>query len=96
LEDKPEVSSTMGRNEAWNVLEEAPRRAELLRDPDDLPEEPAALSPEPGAVAGDAEVLAGEAAGEEINTACGVAPVPLLMRIVGATGPKSTLLVPAV
>jgi hypothetical protein len=67
LEDKPEVSSTIGRNEAWDVLEEAPRRPGLLGDADDLPEEAGAGALEPGSLPGNGEVLAGEPSDEEIN-----------------------------
>jgi hypothetical protein len=57
----------MGANQAWDVLEEAPRRARERGDPDDFPEEAAPVAAESGPLAGDGEVLAGEAADEKIN-----------------------------
>lgn len=57
----------MGRNEAWNILEEAPRRADRLGDADDLPEEAAALTLQALPFARHAQVLTWKPPAEQVN-----------------------------
>jgi hypothetical protein len=68
-ENDREISSTLGREQAGDVLNDDPSAwaNKLICDSSELEEEPGARAVEAGAASGNREVLAGEASAQEVD-----------------------------